>query len=192
MSDVRHTRINIVNADLLRQRRNLMLVSGVLILFDFADVSITKVSVLGTQLLVGNPTVLIFFSWIIWAYFFLRYYQFLREEGDLKIISSFSKHFYMLSSLSTKVKIHGNVLGEVTGRLKLKNVGKFSWEISLEDYDPDSGHMKEQYSRPIQLRTLLWLIIQSSFHVAAHTSKITDHIVPFVLAILAPIITLVG
>ena len=52
-----------MNADLLRQRRNLIAISMVLLLFDFAKVNIAKVNVLGTDLLVGNAQVLMFFAW---------------------------------------------------------------------------------------------------------------------------------
>lgn len=44
--------------DLLRQRRNLLITSIGLLLFDFAHMSITKVSLLGTELLVGDPIIL--------------------------------------------------------------------------------------------------------------------------------------
>ena len=47
-----------MNADLLRQRRNLIGISAILLIFDFANVRIAKVSLLGTKLLAGNVQVL--------------------------------------------------------------------------------------------------------------------------------------
>src|SRR5688572_2283141 len=63
----------------LRQRRNLMAMSCLLLVFDFADISIAKVSILGTELVVGKPRVLIIFIWAVWAYALLRYYQFTQD-----------------------------------------------------------------------------------------------------------------
>lgn len=70
---------------LSKSRRNLIIVSIILIVFDVAAVSITKVNVLGTELLVGNPIVVHVLLWILWAYFFIRYTQLLGEENDLGI-----------------------------------------------------------------------------------------------------------
>lgn len=74
-----------MNTDLLRQRRNLILISGGLLLFDFANVSVAKISVMGTELLIGNAKVIAYFAWAMWCYFLLRYYQYLRAESDLGI-----------------------------------------------------------------------------------------------------------
>jgi hypothetical protein len=48
-----------MNNDLLRQRRNLILISGALIIYDFAEISIAKISLLGSDLLVGRPEALL-------------------------------------------------------------------------------------------------------------------------------------
>ncbi|QLQ03885.1 MAG: hypothetical protein HZY77_15000 [Thiobacillus sp.] len=71
--------------DLLRQRRNLLITSIGLLLFDFAHMSVAKVSILGTELLVGDPIILKVFAWGMWAYFLLRYYQYLKTSGILEL-----------------------------------------------------------------------------------------------------------
>ena len=71
-----------MNADLLRQRRNLIGISAILLIFDFANVRIAKVSLLGTELLAGNVQVLAVCAWVIRFYILIRYYQYLRAEPD--------------------------------------------------------------------------------------------------------------
>lgn len=79
---------------LLRQRRNLVIISGILIVFDFTSITIDKVNLLGIHFLVGKPENLIIIAWVLWAYFLLRYYQYLRDEPDLKIIYLLKSYFY--------------------------------------------------------------------------------------------------
>lgn len=66
-----------VSADLspglLRQRRNLMLMSLLLFAKEFAQLELTGLSAQGVGLAIGDTKNLILMAWVIWAYFLVRY-----------------------------------------------------------------------------------------------------------------------
>lgn len=172
-----------MSPDLLRQRRNLIAISSVLIVFDFAQVSIAKISVLGTELLVGDARILLFFAWMIWAYAFLRYYQYLRVEGDLKIATAFQ------SGIDTRLSkyVFRLIQKDRTGKISRVRAG-LSWRYVVDEYDGKTGAMQPAYSGPVPFRKMLWWGLRSAFDVAIHTPKATDHILPILLAIAAPVL----
>lgn len=80
-------RINVdpMSEDLRRQRRNLVLVSFVLCFMKYGGVSITKTSVLGSEIQFSNTSSIFFGVWLLWIYFFIRYYQYFMQEGLQRI-----------------------------------------------------------------------------------------------------------
>ncbi len=173
-----------MNCDLLRQRRNLLLISGFLIIFDFAHVDITKVSLLGTELVIGRPEVLINAVWFLWVYFFLRYYQYLREENNLKIKSTFIFHFKGLAlNHVEKCRI---AKGLEKHDLQVFQEGLFNWDVKNNTYNSDNTWTSVTGALPRHY-VVLWYI-KSFFHLIMNTSKITDRVLPIIIAILAPII----
>lgn len=177
-----------MNADLLRQRRNLILVCTALIIFEFAKVSITKVSILGTELLVGDARVLHTFAWLIWCYFLLRYYQYLMLEGDLKLISTARERFEARAMLYVMKLIKKQSL---PGRIKFTQKFIF-WRYSVLQrvqtnkfaYDEETHSGKMPF-----FRSCLWWV-NGFLYLLLHTPKATDHLLPFVLAAMAPTISL--
>jgi hypothetical protein len=77
--------------DLAKSRRNLIVLSVLLLIFDIASISIGKVSVLGTELVVGNAQILPTLLWSIWAYLLLRYVQLLGAQPHLGLIEKLNE-----------------------------------------------------------------------------------------------------
>lgn len=175
-----------MSPDLLRQRRNLLLLSGGLILLDFAKVSVVKVSILGTELLIGDPSILLPFAWTIWGYFLLRYYQYLRAEGDLGILAMVKSLFE--GRARTHVLTQTNrqhLVGEVTISRKL-----LRWNYAILEYDPAIGERKEREAGLLPIMSSSYWAARAAFHVLANTPKATDHVLPFLLAIMAPVVAI--
>lgn len=170
-----------MNSDLLRQRRNLMIVSVGLLLFDFANVTIAKVSILGTELLIGNATVLVYCAWFLWLYFLLRYYQFIRAESDLGISSSYKSLFEAKARAYVFQKINKTYLN---GNIDFRRKGLRS-EYSVMEYKPDLSATHETDAGILPPLKIAWWIASSWFYIAAHTPKLTDHVLPFFLALTA-------
>lgn len=175
-----------MNPDLLRQRRNLIAISVVLLIFDFAQIRITKVSILGTELLVGSAQTLMYFAWVLLIYFSLRYYQYLRAEPEQHIRAAFKERLDMYARSYTKVRAIQDSTGQVFDNYKITRTGFASWSYTLQGYNPVEGHIKEgETSFLPKWRLIVWFL-KSIAYIAFHTTHATDHVLPFALAIAAP------
>lgn len=179
-----------MSPDLLRQRRNLIAISFVLLVFDFAQVKITKVSVLGTELLVGNAPVLTACAWALWAYFFLRYYQYWRSEPEQHNREAFKKRLDSYVRVYTNAKAVQDSYGQVFDNYKITRNGLASWSYTLQGYDPAKGGIVEGPTSRFPLWRLAIWSIRSVTYVGLQTPHATDHILPFALAVSAPVVTL--
>ncbi|MFH7326451.1 hypothetical protein [Desulfurivibrio sp. C05AmB] len=169
---------------LQRQRRNVTALSSLLILFNFADVSIAKVSLLGTELLVGDPAKLAAFVWLIWVYFLLRYYQYWREEPDKGLSKAFRDRFDRCAKDYTGKDFVQDMHGSPR-YYKLSREGWFNWRYSVENVHPVEGNALVGENIPISIiRVCAWAIF-SAIHVCINTPRVTEHVLPFPLAILA-------
>lgn len=177
---------------LTKSRRNLITISVVLILFDFAEVSIGQVSFLGTNLVIGNPDIIHKFMWITWAYLLLRYFQHLLDKGDLGLVRSFSEKAatiidpriqHMICAHNSKEQYTGH------GYLNIRQRG-LSWEIPLQKFEPSSGAYAEVGILKVPRLLLLRTWLATAFHISIRQPKVTEYILPIILAIAAPIVTL--
>lgn len=177
--------------NLSKSRRNLIVVSALLVIFDVAKVSVAKVSVLGTELLVGNPKIVSVVLWVLWAYLLLRYLQQLGAQTDLGIHEKYVERMdHLLRDKMAQIgkrdfpEWSGN-LAEVGYRLVSRR--SMSWTQPLHNYDPAQGKQIELGL----LRVPALLMIASSVHsflfVALATPRATDHIFPLLLALAAPV-----
>lgn len=62
-----------------RQRRDLFVVSGLLLLAQIAEVKVEKLGFLGVEIHFENASVFFTALWLLWAYWLLRYYQAFRD-----------------------------------------------------------------------------------------------------------------
>lgn len=169
--------------DILRQRRNLVAMSCMLIIFDLAEVEVAKVGVLGTDLIIGDVRVLAISMWIVWAYLLLRYYQYWRlekphvsnavyEQVDANAIGYASRSL-MRARRNEKV--------EIIRRGWLRD-----WEIKVTAYSPsEGGTVVRAAGRMPWWRVLSWKF-RAWRRVVIHTPYFTEHALPLVLAAATP------
>ncbi len=67
--------------DLRRQRRNLLVVSGLLWFKKLAGLTVASVSVLGTSFNLDRPDAIAVALWLLWVYAVIRYAQYFWEDG---------------------------------------------------------------------------------------------------------------
>ncbi|MCU4677031.1 hypothetical protein N7931_15460 [Catenovulum sp. 2E275] len=94
---------------LLRQRRNLLGISILMILFSSSGAVIDKVNILGNNINIQNPQIIPYFISLLFLYFLIRYFQYFNEENHVKSSKvSFQKNlkFYYLKYLR-----HKSILG---------------------------------------------------------------------------------
>lgn len=65
-----------------RQRRNLMAISLILLIAESIGIRIETINIFGNIADLDNPSTILYFTWIAWGYFLLRYYQ---HYSDLRI-----------------------------------------------------------------------------------------------------------
>lgn len=177
-----------MNNDLLRQRRNLILISGALIIYDFAEISIAKISLLGTDLLVGKPEALFLAAWLLWFYFFLRYYQYLKAESNLGIGSSCKFFFDQYAKENAAKALTANKTIGGAGVLpnpefEVYKESIFKWKLRKNLFPDEECHLLDLPFRYVScwfLKSLIKLIIL--------TPKVTDHVIPILIAISVPLI----
>lgn len=177
-----------MDPDLLRQRRNVIGISSILLLFDFADVTISKIGILGTDLLVGNVRVLMWTAWVVWAYFLLRYYQYWRTQSNQTVRTAYRQQ---MQNIGNQYWYANKATSANLGRQPhVEKISFLRWQVVVSEYVPHKGgSIEEKYPVPMW-RSASWAL-KSAWHVAAHTHHATDHVLPFALALAAPLVTFI-
>ncbi len=62
-------------------QNRLLVISAVLCFFYYAEVKFQGASLIGANIVFKNENAVIEFSWLIWIYYYLRAYQYYREQG---------------------------------------------------------------------------------------------------------------
>lgn len=171
--------------DLQKHRRNLILISVAMIVFDFADVRIAKVGVLGTDLIVGNPNVLITVAWISWLYFLLRYFQYWTTNNAQKIKRTYQDRLQSWTNFQMD-KIDPNAM-------QVRSVGLESFYARrfrlVERIANTRAGMDTNVLKQFSLLQTFRVKVIAAFHVAVVSPHFIDQIFPFVVALLAPLAT---
>lgn len=180
-----------MNDGLIKARRNLIVVSVLLIVFDLAGVSVSNVTALGAELQIGRPFVIHILLWVAWGYFLLRYTQILGDEKNLGIRDAFitkidSLTFDVIANIVAKCEPSSSSSPAKIGFSHLERNG-LTLSLRVSEYDPGQGKNIELSVVPIPNRLLIPAIVRSAFHVAFITPKGTEYILPLLLAIAAPI-----
>lgn len=176
-----------MTSDLLRQRRNLILISVLLLAFVFLKIKVDKLSILGSEITVENPQGILVFVWIIWAYFLVRYYQFLREKSDLELISNINGRFSSKANSHVFKKLNKQF---IQGSIEFSRAGIF-WNYRVMEYDPSISSVQETSSGQLPGTSALFWFLGSSAHVFINTTKFTDYVLPLLVALSVPIVYLV-
>lgn len=179
---------------LLRQRRNLMMTSLVIILLSYGGVSIEEVGALGTKLVFQNKNSLYFGLWTIYSYFLFRYYQYLLEEPDLGISKAYWNKvnallFVALRKAATKQfsLIHDQLAGE----FQFNKLHRKSLLIRTGKVVTSTG---STYGEPIysdyevNIARFIPSFIAAGIHVAINRSAITDYFLPLLVGVTAALV----
>src|SRR3989344_6953987 len=81
--------VNPIREGFIRQRRNLMIISLVLLFAESAELTISKLNIFGNELLIVHPATITTALMIAYLYWLWRYSQFLHDLGELHLVSSY-------------------------------------------------------------------------------------------------------
>ena len=129
----------------LRQRRNLMVMNLVLILYYTADLEFTRFNLLGNEITIGNPLAAPVILWIILIYWFIRYFQYFLELDDRSYRKKFSDTYDFYISRHYTKKINSDPV-------ELERLGKFEGRqrvvkaFGINSYNSESMWAKFEYT----------------------------------------------
>jgi hypothetical protein len=177
----------------VRQRRNLIIISLVLLFAETSELSISKLNVFGNELLISNPMTVNYALWAAWFYWLVRYYQyFLHAHGRYEIKEAYSN------------RLEGNVRELVRKRAlpQCQNVENYffreierkslrGWSIAHGErirtvVDGRADYKEINRTDTLAFRNLLLPRLRSWFYVVFQTRHATEYILPFLVA-LAPL-----
>ena len=170
---------------LIRQRRNLISVSCVLIFLKFAGVEISKLSFLGLDFEeLKNPSAFYVLIWVAFIYFALRYYQYFCQEGKTKFF-----HSYIISldqSIINKARSNARE-DKGSGELRIFEPST-SQELEDNDWKYEATYKKADGTKVIVGKVLekkerVKCRVNTIINLTFHTSAVTDYLLPFFFAI---------
>lgn len=190
------------NEGFVRQRRNLMIVSLVLLFSEATELKVEKISAFGTELLVGQSQAVTMALWVAALYWLVRFYQYSRT----------GYHRVLRQAVNERIREY-----EVCAPVALKRVLREEPSL-LEPFDDvksipsiecatfgilsyDSKHLEVQLGlkktatdgqRSISVETetrkvrldgasLFWLRVRSWIHLILHTTLFTELMLPYIV-----------
>lgn len=171
---------------LIRQRRNLIASSIALLVFELADVTLEKISILGNEVRVNNADSIKVITFVACLYFLVRYYQYIQNNHGTglqaeyrSIISGLTRQQLALWTRSDDVSI---------GDLKRVGLGL---DVHYRLIDSDSVRSDLLRGR-IPWRRFVTMNMKAVWCITVNTPLATDYVLPYILAGTAISIHLAG
>ena len=196
-----------LRASFVRQRRNLLVASLLLLAFLSTGAELSHLNVFGNQIDLKRPLLVSWPLWIAWAYLLWRYYQHLRDLGDLGIRTAWVYRLHNLIGESAKRSFMRSFHpGDPYGK-DVKSTFTFG-DVGVTDYRYDvwiitikgtasyhegnpvsrSGHEPIDEMISVPVRTVRWLRVRAGWWVLFHTRLLTEYAQPFVVAAFPPVL----
>lgn len=182
-----------MSPEFLRQRRNLIGINAIIILFKVAEISIKELTILGTTFDINKPEVIPYFVWTLWVYFLIRYYQYLRMESSFKIFMDLmdSVNRNLLNYVDLKFKTQPDKDGRYVKRA-LNNIGLWDWKYARvkHNYNSDAEIPQHLENKVISKLLIFKYVLKKTISMCVHTNYFTEYLLPFFVAFLALIISI--
>ena len=184
-------KIDPMSEDIRRQRRSIIITSLILCLMKYGGIIIQKTTILGSEIKFGNPEVIYLLLWIMWLYFFIRYYQYFMQEGLRKIkitlnslLTENCRGKIAQIVLDAHAKAQGSSQMYDYNILKKKNFFKILFS-GVEAIEPDGmgGEISKAFEMEISLWALKNEVMKSLYTAFFNQSIFTDYIFPIVFAL---------
>jgi uncharacterized LabA/DUF88 family protein len=194
----------------LRQRRDLFVISAILILIPLAQIKIAnKISLqqLGITLEIGNPKMIIYALWALWAYWYLRYFQVHRairrshvSENYRAFLSNYAHAKFrelavknqdsLRKIMADKYKVNIEKVEFSPINPKTKELGlfhyKFTWEprLGIEGEITSFNNTFDDVVINIGVFSLFWIRAKTIFTLIIGTDKFTEYSLPYIFGLL--------
>lgn len=184
-----------------RQRRNLMIVSLVLLFAQTTGLTIKKISFFGNEVDLPGPISATHWLWVFWGYWFWRYYAFFRDLGNKGIKQRAKVRILHLVERYYKKKVHRTKKGQKYKDLKnptfhiskIFQPKRFEYKIHVNVSEGTTHYEgfedSVSFDNPNERRSLSIIFIRSWIYVLFNTHVFLEYIFPFLLGI-SPLIYL--
>ena len=174
--------MDIDTSSLSAARRNLVVISMGFILFALGEATLgdgtgkTTISILAGSITFNNPDILIYFTWTMFGWFFLRFWQFSKHKTDFQkyavsmCYSPLMARWLAKEKQKTRTGFDGSSIQSVLG----------DWRFTSTPF-PEYVITKHQFLKKLYL----------FLYVAITTEHFGQYYLPYCLATTALIITLV-
>jgi hypothetical protein len=195
-----HNDANDIRRSLVAERRNLLITSFVLFFYQQAGLQIEKINVFGNEATVSDPWWIAFALWVLWGYFFLRFYQFFRSTPDKGFLAAHESQMKKLLTRSAfrhfkkqfkkdhaeKGSKYDFKIRDTSFPLSYPQFWTVKLELSIADTREDGavGAFSPPHEEDFTSTKLLWIKIRSMAHVLVSTHIATEYFLPFLLALL--------
>jgi hypothetical protein len=166
----------------VRQRRNLILISLLMLFYKVADLKLTQIDILGNHATIGNPSIVTFALGIVFFYYLWRYYTACKESFGIRQVRD--AYFERIEKIckplvfdNVKLNHSGVSISEISPQEKFWS--RFTYRVKLMPRgEPMSKHDFTVNLIPIYMMRAIGYVI-------LHRSVFTEYIFPYILAALA-------
>lgn len=185
-----------------RQRRNLMGMSIIVLFVTYSGLEFKKLNILGNELDVKNPQIVYYALWIAFAYWFIRYFQFLQELRHDTATEIYKQKLFSVTWPSADLLFKAEIQEKYGNKIQESNPHAHMWATMPSLFNPffkrrirvfcnvrltDGGvSYTENYEKVIELHDgrkidfrNWWLSIN---HTIWRTSSVSEYIFPQLLA----------
>lgn len=178
-----------LSAPLLRQRRNLMVVSLIILFIVFAGAKLEKVSFLGNEMTFKNPEVIFLYLKAFLLYFLYRYYLYINQEPDLFFKTTFYHKLHSLTQpklqqIKNKLHPEASKYGGDFDFRKMKKTGHLTRQVRAVTKIDGAGN-GTYGTLEINILTFFWCGLRALLHTIFNRSYTTDYLLPFMVAFAA-------
>lgn len=189
------------NEGFVRQRRNLMIVSLVLLFSEATELRVEKISAFGTELLVGQPQAVTMALWVAAVYWLVRFYQYsgavfpnaieniIQNQVNYKtcqkvaikrLIIEEPSLLEPINNIKTKPTIDYSSLSILASNRKYLKV---KLELKKTASDEHSSATQGLGDRIIQIdgADLFWLRFRALINLTLHTTLFTELVLPYIV-----------
>lgn len=178
----------------VKQRRNIILISLVILLSEYLGFKIEKINILGNQIDVENPQNFCQLLWVVWVYFLWRFYSYLNSLGDLGFAYSFRNTMSLLLHEAAKEKAQNDpskFLISTSGHnckvgshlFGIKYLDKFSAKVGIEILgEPPYVSIRENIGVPLGFNVLFIAYCKFFFGIIFKSHLSSEYILPFFIA----------
>lgn len=188
----------IVEENFIRQRRNLIMISLVLLFAEMSEIEISKINVFGNEIVLKNPETILITLWAAFFYWLVRYYQYFRDINDKGFKTKFHEKIEKISSKIAFKKLmekkkddayiskDGKRVRNIIPSIYKINKYKLTFIKGTVEYlvekNIDGFGSVDYAAIDLSLKDLFLPTLLSGFHVIFNTRLATEYLLPFCIS----------